>query len=233
MRYIQTSAVLAGAIAAGLLLFFWADVPKGDVTDVDHVNSERMLESADTSTLVGDDSNSQPQAYPGSSAPPTQMIYGSTATATKQSARNVASAPYSATERAMLSDGMINEAAIDALKSKQFDRLLTNFDSEQMGMTAELTASYRAELERLLGSVAEPKQIDRLVCGTDLCIASIRSPSGDWYPAWLESVQGRSGLPMHALTGNAIDRGSSGVEYRLLFSISNGVEGFTGSAPRS
>lgn len=233
MRYIWTSAVLAVAITAGLFLFFSSDSPKSDATHVDHVNSEGLLENADTSAVVKDDSNLQPPAYTESSVRPKQMIYGSTATATAKSAKNQASAPYSATERAMLSDGMVNEAAIKALKSKQFDRLLTNFDSEQMGMTAELTAAYRAELESLLGSVAEPKQIDRLVCGTDLCIASIRSPSGDWYPAWLDSVQGRSSLPMHALTGNAVDHGGSGVEYRLLFSISDGVKGFTGSAPRS
>lgn len=143
------------------------------------------------------------------------------------------SAPYAATERAMLTGGAINEVAMEALQSKRFDRLINQFEVEQAGMTGEITAAYRAELQRLLGSINEPIQIDRLVCGTDLCIASIRSPSRDWFPAWYASMQESSRLPMNALTGNSIDLGGSGIEYRLLFSISNEVKGFMGSAPRS
>lgn len=147
--------------------------------------------------------------------------------------RDLVSAPYAATERAMLTGDSINEVAIEALQSKRFDRLVTQFEVEQAGMTGEITAAYRAELQRLLGSIDKPNQIDRLVCGTDLCIASIRSPSRDWFPAWYESMQEKSSLPMNALTGNSIDLGGSGVEYRLLFSISKDVKGFMGSAPRS
>lgn len=139
----------------------------------------------------------------------------------------------SPTEQAMLSNGFVNEAATRALKSKHFDRFLTQIEIEQNGLTDELTAAYRNELEKSLGSVAAPKQLDRLVCGTDLCIATIRSSSKDWYSAWSQSVQARSELSMNALTGNEVDLGGSGVEYRVLFSTSKGVRGFTGPPPHS
>jgi hypothetical protein len=46
-------------------------------------------------------------------------------------------------------------------------------------------------------------------------------------------MQDRTRLPMNALTGSSIGLGGSGMEYRLLFSISKEVRGFTGPAPRS
>lgn len=155
------------------------------------------------------------------------------AVVTSNLSERVQKLPYSATERAMLTKGMVNETAIRALQSKHFDRLLTQFEKEQHGMTAELTTAYRGELEKSLAQVPAPKQIDRLVCGTEICIASIRSPSKDWYGTWFDSAQSQSALPMNTLTGKTIDLGGSGVEYRLLFSTSDTVKGFTGSMSRS
>lgn len=148
--------------------------------------------------------------------------YGGDSTATR---------PHSAMERAMLSGEALNERAMALLEAKNFDGQLTKLESEQLGVTSELTTAYRAELERSLASVDAPKQIDRLVCGVAVCVGSIRSPVRDWYEGWFDGVQERSGLPMTTLTGKAIDLGGSGMEYRLLFSTSPAVKGFSGSAP--
>lgn len=228
MRYVWISALLALAIAAGVYLVFSSETAISGVEQWGQIDPVDSFENTSASTLSIGDGNPQPPAYTGIPER-SKMVDESMAAVLPERA----SAPYSATERAMLSNGMVNETAIKVLQSKQFDRLLTRLEIEQGGMTAELTAAYRAELEKLLGSVAMPKQIDRLVCGTDLCIASIRSPDRGWYAAWFEGAQSRSSLPMFTLTGNTIDLGGGGVEYRLLFSTSDSVKGFTGSAPRS
>lgn len=226
MRQIVTLAAFATVAAAGLYLALLPSLSTGGARSPNGAHEAAQVSSGNLAAGPGDASRQASVARSDGAA-------GATAPAPVGPLPQPAvdSGAYSATERSLLSQGMITEASIAVLRSSQFERIVARFEDEQLGLTADLTAAYRAELQRLLDPIAEPTRIDRLVCGTELCLGSIRSPSQGWYPAWSESIQGLSALPIKTLTGNSVDLGASGVEHRLLFSISGGVKGFSGTAP--
>lgn len=130
-------------------------------------------------------------------------------------------------ESRMLTNNMVNDNAMKMLQAKNFDEVVNALDAENAGRYNPVTETYRNQIEDTLGSVGKHGQIDRFACGSNICMASIRTPSdATWFKDWYENLQPAATAPIGALTGHDVTLPGGVIEHRILFTTQPGSAGF-------
>lgn len=133
---------------------------------------------------------------------------------------------YMPIEATYLTDGAVNERATDMLESPDFDKLLDAFDAQNAGGRNELASAYRVAIEETLSTVSAPKRLERVVCATEMCFATLRTSEATWFSGWYTNLQRNLKLPMQVLISREAKPSSGdGIEYRLMFTTGENSQG--------
>lgn len=135
---------------------------------------------------------------------------------------------------ASLFDGVaVSARASEMLSSKQFGMYFAKLQSESTAESVARLQDYRPMLEKTLAATTEGVSIDRMACGTNLCVAVIQATAGaSGFKDWLSTIQGaaskgKEALPMPALTSWQVPLAGGGVENRILFTTNRAHASFS------
>jgi hypothetical protein len=129
-------------------------------------------------------------------------------------------------EARMLTNGALNENALKLLQTKNFDAVVNALDAENGGRYNPVADKYRNEVQDTLTAAGKQSQIDRFACGTNVCLAWIRTSAADtWYRSWYEGLQPGSSVPIGALSGFDVQLPGGITEHRILFTTQPGSGG--------
>jgi hypothetical protein len=133
----------------------------------------------------------------------------------------------SAFESRMLTKNLVNDNAMKLLRARNFDEVVNALDAGNAGHYNPVTETYRNQVEHTLGNIGKQGQIDRFACGSNICMASIRTPPGEtWFRDWYENLQPAATAPIGALAGYDVTLPGGMVEHRILFTTQPGSAGF-------
>lgn len=120
-------------------------------------------------------------------------------------------------EASLLTDGALNSHSLKLLEAKDFEKVLDELDAQNAGRSNDIVGKYRGQIESTLQSFGKNMQLDRLVCGVNVCMGTIRAAQNQSFNDWYEGIQTASVAPMGALSEYPVQLPGGGVEHRLLF----------------
>lgn len=130
-------------------------------------------------------------------------------------------------EQSLLTKGMVNDRAMKSLEAKNFDQVVNALDGQNAGRRNDLAGKYRAEIEETLAAFGPRSRLDRFACGSNVCMASFRSPASDKsFFDWYENLQNTSLLNFGAMAQYQVQLPDGVREHRILFTTLPGTAGF-------
>lgn len=124
-------------------------------------------------------------------------------------------------ERNLLSNASLDANKVRALLlSKKFDAQLDQFSYQSAtdADASDLSALYRKMLEKQIQKNHLEAQIDRLVCGTQLCAGSLRNGSDSEYTRWTQIFFADPNTPHFSLLDATVERARGEFDHRFVFS---------------
>lgn len=129
----------------------------------------------------------------------------------------------------MLTQGMVNDNAIEKLRSKDFDDFVVSLQAAGTADAGERGAAYRIEVEDSLQRHPELGVLNRFACGHTFCAGSIDiTKDGEDLAAWTGALQQQATLPIPAFSHRVVRRPDGSSEARFLFTT-RGIGGFISS----
>ena len=138
-------------------------------------------------------------------------------------------------ERNLLSGTSLDSKKIQPLLlSEKFDALLEQFANQS---AADADAS---ELSDVYGKMVEAQiqknnlklQVDRLICGTQICVGSFRNGSDSEYASWTTAFFSDPKTPSYGFVDTTVARGQGESQHRFIFSIDPAANSVVIPTPR-
>ncbi|GAB3377468.1 hypothetical protein [Lysobacter fragariae] len=210
------------ALTALLGLAAWKLLPLTSRSESEPAQTQSLAAERDTTALdmQAPDGSDTPNA----SVAPVVRSPASTAGGAGDAKARLFGSPF---EASLLTDGLVNDRAIQLLEAKDFDQVVDQLDAQNSGQRNTIGDKYRAQIENTLASFRKQAQLDRLACGVNVCVASItdREP-GTWFNDWYDNIQSAATLPIGALSMFDVDLPGGTSEHRILFTTRPESAGF-------
>lgn len=132
-------------------------------------------------------------------------------------------------EAALLTQGMVNDNAHEALRAQNFDDFIVSLQAANTSDVGERSAAYRIEIEESLQRHPELSPLSRFACGRTFCAGSINiGREREAFETWAGMLQDRTTLPIPAFSHRLIPQPDGTSEARFLFTT-RGTGGFISS----
>jgi hypothetical protein len=133
-------------------------------------------------------------------------------------------------ERNLLSDASLDSEKIQSLLfAEKFDALLDQFAHQSAMDTdaSELSTLYREMLEAQLQKNKLKARIDKLVCGTQVCVGSLENGTDSEYANWAAAFFDDPKTPNYGFVNATLARDHGEFDYRFVFSTDPAADSIT------